>query len=215
MRSIEILTQEAQHSRVYRTHTPMCDEVLWHVSDMTARIPGIDWSDCCKFPQGPPKKAPYEIEVKHMIHWGRADARIIENAFKIKLPDYVHEFYSKIQECVLNWKYSYQILRPEVVVEWEKFHREEEGDGGLPFHLIRFCKISGSSDSIAFRKHNQTGRWNIDYASVSDTTEEIQSSKYDSAYLAEDLDEWLQKLISNDGILHSDDRRLTTVERLA
>lgn len=215
MKALEALKQEADHSRMYLTGTPMCDEVLWHVSDMTTRIPGIDWAGCCKFPQGPPKRAPYEIEVKHMIHWGRADALIMEDAFQVTLPDYVHEFYSKIQECVFNWKYSYQVLRPEDVVAWEKFHREEEGNKSLPVHLIRFCKIAGSSDSIAFRKHTQTGRWNIIYAALCDSTDYLQSSECDTSDWDEDLDAWLHRLMANDGILHDDDRKITKIERIA
>ncbi len=215
MTSLEALKLEADHSRVYRTRTPMCDDVLWHVSDMTTRIPGIDWAACCRFPKGPPKREPYEIEVKHMIHWGRADARIIEDAFEVTLPAYVHEFYSEIRECVLNWKYSYHILDPESVVEWERFHREEEGIESLPVNLIRFCKIAGSSDSIAFRKHTQSGRWNITYAALCDATDYLQSSACDTSDLDEDLDSWLQRLKANDGILHDHDRNITDVERVA
>lgn len=214
MQSLEALKQDADQSRVYRTRTPMCDEVLWHVSDMTTRIPGIDWAACCQFPKGPPKTAPYDIEVKHMIHWGRADARIIEDAFKVTLPTYVHELYSEIRECVLNWKYSYQILDPESVVEWEKFHREEEDIQSLPVHLIRFCKIAGTSDSIAFRKHTQSGRWNIIYAALCDSTDYLQSPECDTSDLDEDLDAWIHRLRTNDGILHDDDRKITAVERI-
>lgn len=215
MKALEALKQDADLSRVYRTQTTMCDDVLWHVSDMTTRIPGIDWAGCCKFPKGPPKREPYDIEVKHMIHWGRADARIIEDAFKVTLPAYVHELYSEIRECVLNWKYSYHILDPKSVVEWERFHREEEGADSLPVHFIRFCKVSGSSGSIALRKQTQTGKWHVDYASLYETTEEAQSSKYDDTHLSEDLDGWIQRLMANDGILHDDDRNITAVERVA
>ena len=214
MKSIDLLREEEKHSRVYRTHTPIRREVLWHVSDMNARIPGIDWTDCCKFPNIAPRKDSYDIEVKHMIHWGRADARIIEDAFHVVLPNYVHEFYSEIQECVLNWKYSYHILRPEDVVDWETFYRGEEGKHDLPFNLIRFCKVSSSSDSIAFRKNTRTGQWNIVYSSLYISTEEFQSAKYDSDYLAEDLDAFIFKLTSSDGILHSDDRKISNVVRV-
>ena len=214
MKAVEALKQEENHSRIYRTRTPMYKEVMWHVSDMKTRIPSVDWAGCCKLLHGPPKNDFYEIEVKHMIHWGRADARIIEDAFQVSLPDDIHEFYSEIQECVLNWKYAYHILRPEDAVDWETFYRQEEGCNHPPVNLIRFCKISGSSDSIAFRKHTQTGKWQIDYARLYVSTEELQSPKYDTTCLAEDLAGWLQRLRSNDGILHEDDRRLTAVERI-
>jgi hypothetical protein len=215
MNAIEALKQEENQSRIYRTRTPMYKEAMWHVSDMTNRIPGVDWASCCQFPKGLPKRDPYEIEVKHMIHWGRSDARIIEDAFQVSLPDDIHAFYSEIQECVLNWKYGYHILRPEDAVDEERFYRQEEGCDHLPVGLIRFCKITGSSDCIAFRKHTQTGKWQIDYASLYVSTEEQQSLKYDTTCLAEDLAGWLQRLRSSDGILHEDDRRLTAVERIA
>lgn len=213
--SVEALKQEANSSRVYRTRTPMCDEISWHASDMKTRAPEVDWSDCCKLLKGPPAIQAYEIEVKHMIRWGRADASVIEKAFGVKLPDDVHAFYAHIQECVLNWKYSYQILNPKDVVNWERYHRHEEGAKHLPYHLIRFCKISGSSDSIAFRKHTHTGQWNIDYAAICDSTEELQSPKNDNTSLAEDLDTWMHRLMTSDGILHEEDRRITAVERVA
>lgn len=212
MKSLNMLKLEAETSRVYRVNNNQFEYIDWHVRDMIERIPGKDWSSCCSVIKGQPNKTPYELELKHMIQWGRADARVIEDAFQVTLPDCVHSFYSEIQEAVLNWKNTYHILRPEHVVAWEKLYRDLCEDTYLPVNLIRFCKLDRTGDSIALRKHTQTGRWHIDYAAVDQSTEEIQSSDFDEEPLATSLDDWLIDLINNDGVIDPDREQM--LERL-
>jgi len=156
------------------------------------------------------------MELKHMIHWGKADARIIEDAFGVELPSCVHDFYSEIKECVLNWKESYQILSPQDVVDWEKLNRETSDEEDLPIRLIRFCKVVASSDSISLRKNTKNDHWNIQYNSLDYRTKVFQSAEFDTELiLADNLDEWLLKLMANDGILDPDEPQYLPLERIA
>lgn len=67
--------------------------------------PETDWSDCRELLSADdPNTGNYDFAVRHMIRWGKADARIIEDAFQISLPPSVHELYAHIQEAILIWR---------------------------------------------------------------------------------------------------------------
>ncbi len=206
MRSIDLIKAQASETRVYRTTFNIADDLMWHVNDFNARLPGTNWHEFCQaLPKNP--DGSHDMALRHMIHWGKADARVIEDAFQVTLPPSVHAFYAEIQEAVLNWSHTYHIMRPEHVVAWEREYRELSEDTDLPVRLIRFCKMPVTGVSIAFRQHPQTDAWNIGWTSVDDLTEELQSLAGDFCMVAEDLDQWLVHLLDNDGVSFSDQQQ--------
>lgn len=193
------LRKEAICDRTYRGRSHYSDEAAWYVSQMSQRYPDTNWREYANI-TAETAGCHYDIKVKHMIRWGRSDARIIEDAFQVKLPDSVHEFYSQITEAVFLWRKIFHFLPPDDVVAWERECRQLTECEELPVHLIRFCKTD--ADSLALRFNFRTGNWNIVFAAYYDSTEEIQSPSSDNTYIAETLDQLLDLLLRQDGLIY-------------
>jgi hypothetical protein len=213
MKSIEQLKIDADVVRLYRSSSTYIDYAQWHVADFSHRLPGSNWADYVRIVRGNPDREPYDMALRHMIHWGKADARVIEDAFGVSLPPSVHEFYSEIQEAVLFWKEIFHFLHPRDVVAWEREYRMLCEDDDLPVRLIRFCKLRTGA-SVALRLSERGGKWSIVHASVDTPTEEIQSPLYDDPeyQLSDNLDNWLLWLMQHDGLICLDERQW--VERI-
>ncbi|MBE7495570.1 MAG: hypothetical protein HS117_11530 [Verrucomicrobiaceae bacterium] len=215
MKSVEKLKIEARQTRYYRTASNYIYHLDWHVAELSMRVRSKEWEweDCARLVRGNPNIEPYDLALKHMIHWGKADARIIEDAFGVSLPPSVHEFYTEIQEAVLVWRNIFHFLHPKDIVAWEKECRAACKHENLPVRLIRFCKLV-TGDSVALRLNERSGKWSIVHAPVQTPTEEIQSPLYDDPeyQLSDDLDNWLLWLMQHDGLICQDERQW--VERI-
>lgn len=168
------------------------------------KYPDTNWHECAQVIAGKPGKGVYDVEVNHMVEWGRSDARIIEDAFQVKLPESVHLFYRHITEAVFLWRKAYHFLSPDAVVAWEREYRQLTEAEDLPVRLIRFCKTDG--DSIAFRFNPVSRNWSIVFAAYYDSTEQIQNALWDGGSVTEEIDQLLGLLMQQDGLLYPEER---------
>lgn len=214
MKSLELLRQEESQQRVYRTKTNIIDSVRGFVVYFRQKHPQTDWSSCCELLAEYPTKIPsYDFTVRHMIQWGKADARVIEDAFQISLPQSIHELYSQIQEAVLFWRDIIHILNPNDAVSWERQNREWEDTENGPFRLIRFIESRWYGGSIGIRKSVSDDKWRIYYAAVDDGPG-YEDKSHDGFDLADDLDSWLQYMMANDGAFSPAERHHVQAARL-
>lgn len=205
MKALDLLRQEASERRVYRTTSDIMDTISRCVADFQQRYPDTDWSPSSELVAGKRNKGEYDFAVRHMIRWGKADARVIEDAFQVKLPDSIHELYAHIQEAYLVWRNIIHIMHPDEVVSWERQNREWEGKGGGSVRLVRFIQSRWTSGDIGFRKSVSDDRWRVYYAAVDDAPGHEDASR-DGHDLADDLDSWLQYLMTNDGAFSPDEQ---------
>jgi hypothetical protein len=148
-----------------------------------------------------------------MIRWGKADARMIEDAFQIKLPDSIHELYEHIQEAYLVWRNIIHIMHPEEVISWERQNREWEGKASGPVRLVRFIQSRWTSGDIGFRKSVSDDKWRIHYFAVDDGPD-YEAASHDGCDLADDLDSWLQYMMANDVAFSPDEQDHAQAEYL-
>jgi hypothetical protein len=198
MKALEQLRQEEEQRRVYRTETEIVDKITPLVDYFGQKYPDTDWRSCCEVVSGKCGKGQYDLAVRHMIRWGKADARVIEDAFQISLPPFIHELYSQMQEAVFIWRNVIRLMPPEEVVAWERQNREWENKEGQPVRLVRFIDSRSYSGDIAVRQSVCDDKWRMYYVSVDDDSD-YDDAKMDQYTLAEDLDSWLQYVMANDG----------------
>ena len=198
MKALELLRQEAEQRRVYRTETDIVDTIQPLVDYFGQKYPDTDWRDCCEVVSGKCGKGAYDLAVRHMVRWGKADARVIEDAFQISLPPFIHELYSQMQEAVFIWRNVVHLMPPEEVVSWERENREWEDKEGQPVRLVRFMNSRRHSGDIAIRRSVCDDHWRMFYVSV-DNEPDYDEARLDQYTMAEDLDSWLQYVMANDG----------------
>lgn len=201
----DMLRQKECERRIYRTDSDFLGKIEPLAQWFCDKYPGNRQpKHYCELVSGRYGKGSYDFAVRHMIRWGRADARLIEDAFQISLPPFIHEFYSQVQEAVLVWRNIIHILPPEEVIAWERQNREWEGKGNGPVRLVRFIKSYSVSGDIAIRRSVSDDKWRMFYVSVDDEAN-YEEARLDHYTLAEDLDSWLQYLMTNDGAYSQDE----------
>ena len=197
------LSKEASCDRIYRGHSNYSDEAAWYASHMSQRYPDTNWQEYTSILSNVPGHH-YDIKVKHMIQWGRSDARIIEDAFQVQLPDSVHEFYQRVTEAVFFWRKTYHFLCPTDVVLWEREIRHLTECEHLPNHFITFCRTDG--DYLGFRFNPRQKTWTIFYYTADEFLEDIQSPANDESHVCEKIDDLLQLLMQQDGLIEVNDQ---------
>lgn len=210
MNTYAALKEESEHVRVYRGKSNYCDEAAWYASYMARKYPDSDWQNYPRIVAGLPEQGAYDIAVKHLIQWGSSDACIIEDAFHLKLPESIHAFYRNVTEAVLLWNKVFHFLHPIDVVAWEQEARQSSDCKNLPIQMIRFCKTD--ADSLALRYNPRNDSWNIVFAAYYEPTEEIQSPQWDEQSIARDIEEVLDLLMRQDGLIFLEER--TFMERI-
>ncbi len=213
MKALELLRQEADQRRVYRAEMDIVDTITPLVDYFGQKYPDTDWRSCCEVISDQGGKWPYDLAVRHMIRWGKADARVIEDAFQISLPPFIHELYSQIEEAVFIWRNVVRLMPPEEVVAWERENREWEDKEGQPVRLVRFMKSRRLSGDIAIRRSVCDDQWRMYYVSVDDDSD-YDEERLDQYTLAEDLDSWLQYMMANDGAFSSSEYHQAQAARL-
>lgn len=201
MKSIELLRTEAEQKRVYRTRSNIFEKISSLTELFQQKYPETDWSYARERSDDDPSTGNYDLAVRHMIKWGKADARIIEDAFEIRLPSCIHELYANIQEATLTWRNVFHLMSPAEVVTWEKQLREwlDMAPDDPPVQFVRFMKCETASGEIALKKCARDDKWRVFHVSVDHDTAYEDNPLNDSSPLAEDLDSWLQFVINNDG----------------
>jgi hypothetical protein len=213
MKALELLQQEAGQRRLYRTDSDILETISPLVGYFQRKYPDSDWGNCCELVSGRYGKGSYDLSVRHMIRWGKADARVIEDAFQISLPPFIHEMYSQIQEAILVWRNIIHILPPEEVVAWERQNREWEGKEGQPVRLVRFIQSERLSGDIAIRQSVSDNKWRMFYVTVDDDSD-YDDQRLDQHTLSEDLDSLLQYMMANDGAFSPSEYHQSQVARL-
>ena len=200
MNAAELLRRDADQVRVYRSDSTYIDELRSRIEDYRMSNPGSDWSQCCQLVSGRPGRTEYQIAVKHLIKWEAADASLMERHWDIKLPGWVHDFYSQISECVLTWGNLFQVHHPRDVIKLETLHRRTENALELPVRLIRFISMWSTADCFALRQNPGEDTWQITYAALGDGTQWLQERRPDPALVDQDLEAWLSRMIATDGL---------------
>ena len=135
--------------------------------------------------------------VKHLIQWGKADTSVFKEKLGVEMPDWVHEFYSKIVCCVLNLRNCIYIKSPAQAVEDEINFREWTGETHLPVRFIRFVEFGVEGNGIAFGQPKPEGPWGIDYYWHAEGVAEHQSS--DAPCPESDIGAMINRLLDTDG----------------
>lgn len=204
MKSLELLRAEAAQKRMYRTRSNVFEKIGSLTELFQQRYPQTDWSYARERSHDDPSTGNYDLAVRHMIKWGKADARIIEDVFHIRLPQSIHEMYAQIQEACLIWRNIIHILHPKDVVAWELQNREWEGKTNQPVRLVRFIQSERTSGDIALRKSVSDNKWRIHFCSIEEGPN-YESPSHDGCDLAEDLDDWLMYMMAHDGAFSPDE----------
>jgi hypothetical protein len=202
MKSIDLLRAEATQKRLYQTRSNIFDKIDSLAALFQQRYPELDWTDCRELlSDDDSKTGNYDFAVRHIIKWGRADARIIEDAFQISLPPCVHELYSQIQAAVLIWRNVFHLLPPSEVVAWELQNRAwlDMDLNEPPIQFVRLMKCESASGDIAIKRSAKDNKWRVFHISVDHDSIYTDDPLNDQFPLSEDLDSWLQYLIENDG----------------
>jgi hypothetical protein len=202
MKSLELLREEATRKRVYRTSSNIFDKIDSLVGLFQQRHPETDWSDCRELLSAyDPSTGSHDFAVRHLIKWGKADARIIEDAFQITLPPYVHEWYSHIQEAILIWRNVFHLMHPAEVVAWERQNREwlDMKPDEPPTQFVRLLKCESIAADIALKKNAKDGQWRVFIIGPDHDSIYTDDPINDQFPLAEDLDSWLQYVMESDG----------------
>lgn len=200
MSAVELLRGEADQIRNYRSRSNYFRELQSRIGDFQSKHPGIDWSQCCQLVDGIPGKTEYQIAVKHAIKWGAADASVMEKHWGIKLPDWMHDFYSQVSEGIFTWGNLFQLHHPLDVIKLETLHRSSEGALKIPVRLIRFITIWSTADCFALMKNPGEETWQITYAALDDGTQWLQEQRADPAILDKDLEAWFSRMIATDAL---------------
>lgn len=201
MKSIELLRAEAAQKRVYRTSSNIFEKIESLTEQFQQRHPETDWSYSHERSNHDPRTGNYDLAVRHMIKWGKADVRIIEDAFEISLPPSIHELYAHIQEAVLIWRNIFHLMPPAEVVAWEKQNREwlMMDPNEPPVQFVRLMSCVSASGDIALKKCANDDQWRVFYVSPDHDSVYENNPLNDQYPLAEDLDSWLRYVMEKDG----------------
>lgn len=175
MEPTELLRTESVAERIYRSEGVYIDAVARAIGGFQRRYPDGDWKDHCRLVSGTPGNGEYQIALRHFVRWGSADASLMERHWGIKLPPWIHEFYSQVSEAVFLWRNLIRVMPPVEVIRNEDEQRSWDGGGGLPIRLIRFAVIWLTGSHLALRQSVEDGRWRIMYVSGYDTTESART----------------------------------------
>lgn len=141
--------------------------------------------------------------VRSLIQWGGQDSSEIESHFGVKLPPWVHDFYSEVTRAVVYLRNPIMILSPGEVIEFEELRRDAFDKAfkqKLPIRQIGFAHAGIHGGSFAFRLNHRKGVWQISYSSLDDTLDEEQSERHeDYAKYDDNFDDWLTRLFETDG----------------
>jgi hypothetical protein len=187
-------------ARRYQTESYYEDNVLSLISGY-AEAYGGDWSHGFQIISRDPN-GPDVFETKHMIRFGPSDLTSVEKHFGVSLPDSAHLFYQQVTECVLTLREPLVVLSPEAIIKHEEWHRDiyRQCDIDLPIQVIRFVKIPNEPRDFAFRQNTKDKRWRVMHVSSTDDQPQFyHSSDCDGLEDDEDIDAWMERMLSSDG----------------
>ena len=136
----------------------------------------------------------------HLLKPGFADGiRSVERKFEVTLPQDMHDFYRRWGSGYLVFLREYRLMPPsEIIEEVISFRTIRKERADMPKRMFRFCELE-DSNFFAVRQNWSNGDWEVIYADIGDTDQELQGEYGDSCVTDASFTAWLKRMVDTDG----------------